>query len=147
MEDELFEFLMICRRRVEQLEEQNFNFLKSLRPTKGIQKSHSTPVKCGKGIPSLCQKADYVRTGSLGYYEFVRNHHNPKLFESQVHMSRENFDALFSISRSNLEKPMNVRLDVDEEMNEARIRRKRILSEKEMLFFYFFCSEVEQKDQ
>ena len=102
-----------------------------------LREEQAVPEKGpGRGVPKLGEKAKYERSESRKYYQFVRDHHNPLLFENHIHHTREEFDALHDLVKDEMNAPLNPRLALSRDENLQRQSRPRILSSKEMLFFY-----------
>ena len=90
----------------------------------------------GSGVPRAGLKAIYIREGSLGFYDFIRTHHNQELFEKHVHLSRSEFDRLHELVRKELDEPLNPRFEYTREQNSMRKRQRKLFRSDELLFCF-----------
>ena len=81
-------------------------------------------------------KAPYLRRFKRHRYKNIRyDDPDEGLFDSLVHLAREEFDELFQLTKNELIKPMNVRQEMGD-CNELRAPRKRRLEAEELLFLF-----------
>ena len=89
----------------------------------------------GKGNATEGSKAPYARRIDAGTYnDILFLDPDVELFKKTVHLTRDEFDDLHDLIRSELEKEMDVR---GEHSGAARVSRRRRLKTHEMLFMFF----------